>query len=583
MVFSGLKGTGTAITNLHYFMKRIILSLMLIVGTLGALVFGGTSAYFSDTENSVANVFTAGAIDLKVDNESYYNGVFNQNTSWEVRDLTIEKFFDFDDLKPDDYGEDTISLHVETNDAYLCANVTLTSDDDNTQTEPEGLVDGNGLAQGELADLVNFIWWADDGDNVFEDDENIISQGPIGGLVLDVPHPLTLADSDENVWTEEGGPVPGDQTLYLGKAWCFGDIGTAPIAQDNSGELMSPAGDNNDNDTAGEPEDGGITCDGSALGNESQTDSLTADVVFETVQSRHNEGFQCEEPAPQRATLTLVKNVINDDLGLAPATAWTLSANGASTTNPSGTTGSIAVTDVPVIPGTYTLSENFLIGYTASQWSCVVNGASAVLGDSVTLNDGDIAVCTITNDDVELIACQAVQSYADAIISSDIGVRKNNTAINADRTDPTDALGAPQSTGTPFDSPIVAGSFFSLGFDEGTDLTPLEGGKIVVSFNDNYIINGPGNDLRMWEVTGGTSYPVEKLKIEVSQDGTNWFLVASSVDRDAEADIASSGLSWAKYVRLTDVSIRTQFEDVADGYDLDAVSALNCATLPVAT
>jgi len=87
-------------------------------------------------------------------------------------------------------------------------------------------------------------------------------------------------------------------------------------------------------------------------------------------------------------------------------------------------------------------------------------------------------------------------------------------------------------------------------------------------------------DLRAWEVTGGEDYPMEKVKIEVSQDGDNWYEVAASLDRDAEADLADSGLSWAKYVKLTDVSDRSEFEATADGYDLDAFSALNCAVLP---
>ena len=204
-------------------MQRIIFSIMLIAMTGGALTFGATRAFFSDVETSTANVFTAGAIDLKVDNESYYNGLLNATTSWAGRDLTVEKFFNFPDLKPDDYGEDTISLHVDTNDAYLCANVKLTSNADNTQTEPEALVDTNGLATGELAKLTNFLWWADDGDNVLEDNERVISQGPIGDLSLNQSYYLTLADSGKNVWNPNttGGPVPGSSTLYLAKAWCF--------------------------------------------------------------------------------------------------------------------------------------------------------------------------------------------------------------------------------------------------------------------------------------------------------------------------------------------------------------------------
>ncbi len=462
-------------------MKRLAFSLVTVLFSGSVIVAGATGAFFSDTETSLGNTFTAGAIDLKIDNSSYYNGVANAGTSWTETDLTNQKFFDFADLKPNDYGEDTISLHVDTNDAYLCADVTLTSNDDNGINEPEG-VDGDvtdGPAMGELAALVNFVWWADDGDNVLETGENVISQGPIGALALNSPFKFALADSDENIWTGIGGPVTGNTTYYIGKAWCFGTIGASPDDQDGMGNAKSPAGDNNANATAGEPEDGGISCDGSLLDNKSQTDSLTANVSFDAVQARHNSAFQCED--------TLIFQTC---------------------TNPAF-------------------------------------------------------------------------AYADSVVSSDIGVRKNSTAVVPDRSDPSDALGAPQSTGTPFDSPVIAGSFFSLGFDEGTDLTPTEGGWIVLGFADNYIVDGPGNDIRAWEVTGGTSYPTEKIKIEASQDGIAWVTLTSSADRDTEADLASGGLAWAKYVRITDVSVRAEFEDIADAYDLDAVSALNCGELDI--
>ncbi len=452
--------------------------MIIVVG--GALTFGATKAFFSDVETSVANVFTAGAIDLLIDNESYYNGVFSEVTSWTKRNLTIEKFFNFDDVKPGDYGEDTISIHVDTNDAYMCADITLTSNNDNGCTEPESLVDGTcgnpGVGEGELAMLTNFIWWADDGDNVLEDDEMVIS-GPaaIGNLSLNEPYPITLADSQSNIWNEGnvGGPVTGATAYYIGKAWCFGDITPMPLPQDGFGDAINPAGDNNGNTIAGEPADGGFQCAGAHLGNESQTDSLTADVSFHAVQARHNENFMC-----QKVDLT----------------------------------------------------------------------------------------------------CTPEQTYATKVVDYSQGVRKNGTTIDLDRSNPAFALGAPQSSGAAFDNPVVSSSFFSLGFNP--DVNEVEGGWIIVEFGDGYIVDGPGNDLRAWEVTGGTSYPVEKVKIEVSQDGTNWYLVASSIDRDAEADLASSGLSWAKYVRLTDVSPRAPFEALADGYDLDAFSALNCATLP---
>ena len=97
--------------------------------------------------------------------------------------------------------------------------------------------------------------------------------------------------------------------------------------------------------------------------------------------------------------LTLVKNVLNDDGGTAVATAWTLTATGSAQTV-SGTSGSAAVTNVAVPVGTYALSEaGGPAGYTAGTYSCVVNGGAAIVSDSIALAGGDIATCTITNDD----------------------------------------------------------------------------------------------------------------------------------------------------------------------------------------
>ncbi len=370
-------------------MRRIFLSLALIVVTGSALTFGATKAFFSDIETSSANVFTAGAIDLKVDNESYYNGKLNATTTWEKKDLTIEKFFDFPDLKPDDFGEDTISLHVETNDAYLCANVKLTSNADNDQTEPEAIVDST-TEVGELASLVNFVWWADDGDNVFENNENIISQGPIGALGVGGSTTIPLADSETNIWTGEGGPIPGDTTHYIGKAWCFGSIGTNPVDQDATSTAMTPAGDNNNNEVAGEPEDGGITCNGELLGNESQTDSLTADVEFSAVQARHNENFLCVPPVVQdRGQIVVTKIVINDNGGNNVVPDFGLFVDDGIVVNSvfSGVTSTLPV-------GNYTVTETGVSGYEATF------GGDCDEEGNVTLVNGQTKYCTITNNDL---------------------------------------------------------------------------------------------------------------------------------------------------------------------------------------
>ena len=262
-----------------------------------AIVAGATTAFFNDTETSTGNTFTAGAIDLGIDNTSYYNGVFNDETSWHLtydmneNDEGGHLFFDFDDLKPGDWGEDTISLHVKNNDSWLCADVTLTSNDDNSSTEPE-LETGDAEDEdsdfwdGELAQHLKWYWWADDGDNVYEEHESLIHSA-VSFPDSDEPKTFTvaLADSDTNIWGDEG-PVNAcdgendedcsDDIRYIAKAWCFGDSDFQPYAEDTTGPDVRP-----------------VRCDGSGEGNETQTDGMTMDVSFYAEQSRNNDGFVC--------------------------------------------------------------------------------------------------------------------------------------------------------------------------------------------------------------------------------------------------------------------------------------------------
>ncbi|MDO8486275.1 MAG: hypothetical protein Q7S77_01070 [Candidatus Staskawiczbacteria bacterium] len=281
-------------------MKKILLSVSLIVA-VAAVVVGATTAFYSDTEVSRGNVLAAGAIDLGVDNHSYYNGKLNEETTWRI-DYDIEdeegrQFFNFKDLKPGDWGEDTISLHVKDNDSWLCADITLTSDDDNGLTEPEGDVDSTPgpTGEGELADHVNFYWWADDGDNVYETcqdtqvpncvNEKLLPAGPMGALSVGQTATVALADSQQNIWGDNG-PLPGDSVRFVAKAWCFGDSSMNPYPQDGGNQQSGP-------------DDRPVICDGSQEGNETQTDSFTADIAFRAVQSRNNGGFVCQPPVTQ--------------------------------------------------------------------------------------------------------------------------------------------------------------------------------------------------------------------------------------------------------------------------------------------
>ncbi len=277
-------------------MKKILLSLGVLVFAV-AVVAGGTGAFFSDTETSTGNTFTAGEIDLGVDNHSYYNGILNPETTWRVTyDLDEggpHQFFNFNDLKPGDWGEDTISLHVNNNDSWLCADVKLTSDDDNGINEPEGddgdVTDGAGF--GELADAVNFYWWADDGDNVFETcglnsptdcvDETLLPAGSLGNLDVNETATVALADSSNNIWTgQSNDPLDPADVRFVAKAWCFGDSDMGPYDQDGGNQQSGP-------------DVRPVICNGENENNITQTDSLTADITFRAVQSRNNGSFTC--------------------------------------------------------------------------------------------------------------------------------------------------------------------------------------------------------------------------------------------------------------------------------------------------
>lgn len=282
-------------------MKRILLSLLSITA-VSSIALAASGAFFSDTEISTGNVLQAGSVDLLINNTSYYNGNFWAETSWNTGNLLGQFFFNFDDLKPGDWGEDTISITVDDNDAWACYDITMTSNDDNGSTEPELLVDdpddeGDDF-DGELAGLVNFAFWIDDGDNVYELGEEFIASGSAEEIIPNLSGPL--ADSSQGLLVEDGEPLIGGNTYHIGKYWCFGNMANDPQNQDDLGFVQEEGA--NGPDTRGS----GFACDGSEYDNITQTDQMTGDINFSAVQSRHNPDFLCnpqdlvctdEEPA----------------------------------------------------------------------------------------------------------------------------------------------------------------------------------------------------------------------------------------------------------------------------------------------
>lgn len=277
-------------------MKKILYSI-LIAGSVGGLAFGATQAFFSDRETSEDNTFQAGKVDLTIDSTAHYDGMIcdmetqlwvdeDQDSAnnprpdligdpctgtFRLTDLTQEKFFNFSDVKPGDYGENTISMHVEDNPVWACIDVENMHNDDNGLVDPELEANDNsdGPDLGELAQNLHFTSWLDNGgqgcNNIWEDGEPLLFSN-VEGPASDVLNgrTYTLADS-----VLQPTPFPGGVTSCIGLAWCAGTMTVDETTHT-------------------------IGCNGAGMGNDTQTDLLTADVTFRVEQSRNNPGFRCE-------------------------------------------------------------------------------------------------------------------------------------------------------------------------------------------------------------------------------------------------------------------------------------------------
>lgn len=323
-------------------MLRIINTKILFSGitllAAAALIIGGTFAWFSDTETSEGNVLAAGAIDLKVDSEAHYAGLVCQENrwvddnppsttrqdlvgqecagTWSLKDLGQgDMFFNLDDIKPGDEGENTISLHVFTNDAWGQFVISNVVDLDNDCTEPEtessdpecSITPTPIPGVGELASSLSFHAWIDqgailgfqcfnpttettgarctidptEGDNIQQCVEQQLCQEPD----IITPGPLDPLGETHNIW--EG--------LALYRAL----LGTACDTTDSDGDGHAVDGAGKYLACHGLADDGRLV--GSAtyyfglawslpdtVGNEAQTDSLSATLSFKAVQHRNN-------------------------------------------------------------------------------------------------------------------------------------------------------------------------------------------------------------------------------------------------------------------------------------------------------
>lgn len=295
------------------------------LGVVAALVGGATVAFYGDVERSTGNTFTAGGVELHVDSVSHYNNMVctevDENTyqwqpeagfdpssdhfpqagtdcdgTWGETDLVdgVHKFFNFLDLKPGDQGEDTISLHVYDNPAWGQFLVENVVDQDVTCTDPEQQAEDGACADdadGEIDNYLTFTAWLD--------------QGAIPGFQCGAQGPDNAqCDTDPT----EGDNIFQDTEVVFWDGVKAGDLGPFDLAP-----LLSSA-----YDSYGCADDGAVdgntdydVCHGYAAdgrmvpsvtyyfglawdlpldetGNDAQTDTYQADMVFRVEQHRNN-------------------------------------------------------------------------------------------------------------------------------------------------------------------------------------------------------------------------------------------------------------------------------------------------------
>lgn len=237
-------------------MKRILLGL-LITGTVGTTAILATNAYFSDTQTSGGNSFTAGTLKLQLtNNTSASSGVTDTSDKWSVfGDIGNKVMMKYSDIKPGDYGENSVSLKVSTNDAWACIRAYNITD------------------SGVLSQKLNFIWWADtNGNNSLDNGEQVMFNGPVTLATIKAYENFTLADSTWNAFTfSNSGPLTGNNEYQLGIGWCLGSI------TENRSAVP------------------GFKCDGANVGNEVQANIVTGTFEFSAAQSRNQPGYLCPE------------------------------------------------------------------------------------------------------------------------------------------------------------------------------------------------------------------------------------------------------------------------------------------------
>ncbi len=176
--------------------------------------------------------------------------------------------------------------------------------------------------------------------------------------------------------------------------------------------------------------------------------------------------------ARQKATLTLVKSVVNDHGGTATKAQFQARIDGANVAWD---------TAVQLDPGAHTASEVMgVTGYTAGSWggACAANG-------SVTLTAGQNATCTITNDDqaATLIVKKVVKNdNGGTRVASDFGFKVNGGTTVPFEADGQNELSVPAGSYA-VTEPAVAG--YATTYDGCSGIVLANGGTATCTITND--------------------------------------------------------------------------------------------------
>jgi predicted ribosomally synthesized peptide with SipW-like signal peptide len=199
-------------------MRTILFSLM-VIGIASTLLGTGTLSYFSDTEISYDNSFTAGTIDMLIDCHSTHyqfwpgegNVLVEEPIIFGEKDLVQgDRIFNWHDIKPGDFGEATISIHVYDNDAWGWMRVTNAMETGGILSEPEFNELGVGETDdGELSQNMMIMIWVDEGAH------DGFGNDPVEWN-CDEKCPTCDCDGGEgdNIWQDDYEPVIFEGTMY---------------------------------------------------------------------------------------------------------------------------------------------------------------------------------------------------------------------------------------------------------------------------------------------------------------------------------------------------------------------------------